>query len=78
MQSFLTAHCFKIGQDAIFDLVADRGLLVTKRKRGGCVTTLSKHRFKKYPNIIRGFIPIASNQLWVSEITYIPLSLLFK
>ncbi len=49
MQSFLTAHCFKIGRDSMFDLLADRGLLVTKRKRRGCVTTLSKHRFKKYP-----------------------------
>lgn len=74
MQGFLTAHCFKIGRDAMFDLMADRGLLVTKRKRRGCVTTLSKHRFKKYPNIIRDFIPIAPNQLWVSDITYIHLA----
>ena len=73
MQSFLTAHCFKIGRDALFDLLADRGLLITKRKRRGCVTTLSKHRFKKYPNIVRDFIPIAPNQLWVSDITYIHL-----
>ena len=58
----------------MFDLLADRGLLVTKRKRRGCITTLSKHRFKKYPNIIRDFIPIAPNQLWVSDITYIHLN----
>ncbi len=73
IQSFLTAHHFKIGRDAMFDLLADRGLLVNKRKRRGPVTTLSKHRFKKYPNIIRDFIPIAPNQLWVSDITYIHL-----
>ena len=73
MQSFLTAHNFKIGRDAMFDLLAERGLLVTKRKRRGCVTTLSKHRFKKYPHIVRDFIPIAPNQLWVSDITYIHL-----
>jgi putative transposase len=74
MQGFLTAHCFKIGRDAMFDLLADRGLLVTKRKRRGPVTTLSKHRFKKYPNIVRDFIPVAPNQLWVSDITYIHLA----
>ena len=74
MKVFLTSHQFKIGRDAMFDLLADRGLLVTKRKRRGCVTTLSKHRFKKYPNIVRDFIPIASNQLWVSDITYIHLA----
>ena len=73
MQDFLAAHHFQIGRDAMFDLLAERGLLVTKRKRKGCITTLSKHRFKKYPNIIRDFIPIAPNQLWVSDITYIHL-----
>ena len=73
MQDFLAAHHFQIGRDAMFDLLAQRGMLVTKRKRRGCVTTLSKHRFKKYPNIIRDFIPIAPNQLWVSDITYVHL-----
>lgn len=73
MQSFLTAHRFQIGRDALFNLLAERGLLVTKRKRRGPITTLSKHRYKKYPNIIRDFIPIAPNQLWVSDITYIHL-----
>ena len=74
MQGFLSAHQFQIGRDALFNLLASRGLLVNKRKRKGCVTTLSRHRFKKYPNLIRGFIPIAPNQLWVSDITYIHLS----
>ena len=73
MAVFLSNHHFKIGRDAMFDLLADRGLLVTKRKRRGPVTTLSKHRFKKYPHIVRDFIPIAPNQLWVSDITYIHL-----
>jgi len=73
MHEFLKAHQFKIGRDAMFDLLAERGLLVTKRKRRGCVTTLSRHRFKKYPNIVKEFIPTAPNQLWVSDITYIHL-----
>jgi putative transposase len=74
MADFLEAHHFQIGRDAMFNLLAERGLLVTKTKRRGCVTTLSKHRFKKYPNIIRDFISIAPNQLWVSDITYIHLT----
>ena len=73
MKAFLGMHQFKIGRDAMFDLLAGRGLLVSKRKCRGFVTTLSKHRFKKYPNIVRDFIPIAPNQLWVSDITYIHL-----
>ena len=74
MQAFLGAHQFQIGRDAMFELLAERRLLVSKRKRRGCITTLSKHRFKRYPNIIRDFIPIAPNQLWVSDITYIHLA----
>ena len=74
MQGFLSAHRFQIGRDAMFDLLSERGLLITKRKRRGFITTLSKHRFKKYPNIIRDFIPVAPNQLWVSDITYIHLA----
>ena len=74
MSGFLAAHHFQIGRDAMFNLLAERGLLITKRKRRGCITTLSKHRFKRYPNIIRDFIPVAPNQLWVSDITYIHLA----
>ena len=74
MGVFLKEHNFQIGRDAMFNLLAEHGLLVTKRKRRGFITTLSKHRFKKYPNIIRNFIPIAPNQLWVCDITYIHLS----
>lgn len=74
MQQFLVAHSFEIGRDAMFNLLSKQGMLITKRKRRGCITTLSRHRFKKYPNIIRDFIPLALNQLWVSDITYIHLS----
>lgn len=74
MNLFLVQHRFKIGRDAMFKLLADNNLLVKKRKRRGCITTLSRHRFKKYPNIIRGFTPTAPNQLWVCDITYIHLA----
>ncbi len=71
MQAFLKAHHFEIGRDAMFGLLAANGLLIRKRKRKGYTTTQSRHRFKKYPHICKGFIPIAANQLWVSDITYI-------
>lgn len=71
MGVFLQNHGFQIGRDAFFGLLSDRGLLVVKRKRKGCITTFSRHRYKKYPNLIKGFIPLAANHLWVSDITYI-------
>ncbi|MBC7743513.1 MAG: hypothetical protein H7096_00250 [Flavobacterium sp.] len=74
MQVFLSSHGLRIGRDAMFNLLAEKGLLIIRRKRRNFITTLSKHRFKKYSNIIREFTPIAPNQLWVSDITYIHLS----
>jgi putative transposase len=73
MKIFLEDHNFKLGRDALFDLLRDRQLLVRKWKRRGPTTTFSKHRFKKYPNIIKDFIPSGPNQLWVSDITYLKL-----
>lgn len=71
MQLFLQQHQFSIGRDSLFSLLDDYGLLIRKRKRKGSVTTWSKHHYRKYPNIIKGFVPTAPNQLWVSDITYI-------
>jgi len=59
-----------MGRDALFDLLRDNGLLV-RRKRYRARTTFSCHRFKKYPDLIRGFVPARANELWVSDITYI-------
>lgn len=70
LQEFIDCHHFKIGRDALFDLLRDHGLLVRKRKRKA-KTTFSNHIYRKYPNLIRGFEPTGPNQLWVSDITYI-------
>lgn len=60
----------KMGRDALFDLVAENNLQVTKRKRRH-ITTNSNHPYKRYPNLIRGIEPDRPNQIWVSDITYI-------
>lgn len=73
MQEFMEDHRIEIGRDKMFDLLASRGLLIRKRKCRIPRTTYSDHWMRKYPNLIREFIPTASNQLWVSDITYIRL-----
>lgn len=60
----------KMGRDALFDLVSENNLQVTKRKRKH-ITTNSNHVFKRYPNLIKDIEPDRSNQVWVSDITYI-------
>lgn len=36
-------------------------------------TTDSHHRFRVYPNLARHLVPLAMNQLWVADITYVRL-----
>ncbi len=69
LQPFLLEHQIKIGRDALFDLLAQHKLLVKRRKRK-ISTTMSYHRFHKWPNLIKGFVPLGANALYVSDITY--------
>jgi len=73
----LKEHDLDIGRDKLFDLLADYGMLIRRRKRKKVYTTDSNHPFRKYPNMIRDMIVTAPNQLWVSDITYIPLTVKF-
>lgn len=73
LQPFLMEHQVKIGRDALFDLLAANKLLVRKRRRR-ISTTQSHHWLKKYPNLIKEWHPTRPNQLWVADITYIPLT----
>ena len=70
LQGFVKLHQINIGRDALFSLLREHDLLIRKRKRKA-VTTFSKHWLKKYPNLIKGFVPLAPNLLLVSDITYI-------
>lgn len=61
-----------MGRDRFGALMDRYGLKVRKRVRKPR-TTDSTHGLPVYPNLIRDFIPTAPNQLWVSDITYIPI-----
>ena len=60
----------KVGRDALYSLL-ERNSLLHKRRHKSVRTTWSNHWMHKYPNLITGVIPTASNQIWVSDITYI-------
>lgn len=61
-----------IGRDRFCRIIDENHLKVRLRIRKPR-TTDSTHGLPTYPNLIRDFIPSASNQLWVSDITYIPI-----
>lgn len=69
LEPFMLEQQIKMGRDALFHLLADHGLLVRRRRRS-VPTTMSLHRFRKYPNRVRGLVPDRPDQLWVSDITY--------
>ena len=63
---------YMIGRDAFYALLEREGMrLARPRPRH---TTNSNHRFHKYKNLIKDFVPYGPNLLWVSDITYIKLA----
>ena len=67
---FYADHNIKLGRDALFDLLRVQGLLVPKRRKYKPRTTVSCP-WRRFPNLIKGFVPTSANQVWVSDITYI-------
>ena len=45
--------------------------LLCRARRGRVKTTNSRHRFPRYPNLIKGMVISSLNQVWLSDITYI-------
>ncbi len=63
----------KYGRDKLFALLRREGLLIKKRRKYTC-TTNSKHWLRKHPNLIKDIIPDRPEQIWVADITYVPVS----
>jgi putative transposase len=65
-----------VGRDRLFDVLREHRLLVPT-KRAYHKTTQSHHRFHKHPNLLKPgeqhVIPSRSEQVWVADITYLPV-----
>ena len=61
-----------VGYNRFYDIIEQHGLKVRKRRRR-VSTTDSKHNLPLYPNLVKDLIPNRPRQLFVSDITYIPL-----
>ena len=62
----------RLGRDLFMDLLDQYGLKLRKKRRKAR-TTDSRHGLPVFPNLVYSFIPDRINQLWVSDITYIPV-----
>ena len=63
----------RIGRDDLYDMLRRHGLLV-RRKRRRAVTTDSRCWHRQHPNLVKGLLVDRPNQVWVSDITYVPTS----
>lgn len=70
LKSELLGHKIEIGRDKFLEVLRGNDLLI-KRKRRKVQTTMSRHRLRKYPNISKDLEIDRSEQLWVSDITYL-------
>lgn len=70
LQPKMMQENIKMGRDTINDLLRSRGMLVKKTKRY-FITTDSKHFFYKSPNLLTDLKITHSEQVFVSDITYI-------
>jgi putative transposase len=65
---------FAVNHKRVRRLRAEDNLLCLRKPMFRPVTTQSEHRFKVWPNLARRLLPMAANQLWVADITYVRLS----
>lgn len=61
-----------LGRDAFSNLLVDANMKIRQKVRSPR-TTDSSHGLPTYPNLVKDLIPVAPNQLWVSDITYITI-----
>lgn len=72
LKPFFEKYHISIGRDCFFELLRKNKLLVRKSKRS-THTTNSKHHFHRYADLAKDFTPLKAHELWVCDITYIPL-----
>ena len=60
----------KIGRCKLNSILKEYGMLIRKKKTA-VITTNSRHRFRKYPNLIKDVEITQPEQVWVADITYI-------
>lgn len=66
----LQEHNIPIGRDRFYALLRNHNLLIKRRKRY-TVTTNSNHPYYKWPDLTGNIVVTGTEQLWVSDITYL-------
>jgi len=63
-----------VNHKRVLRIAREDNLLCVAKQAFRPTTTDSKHSWRLYPNLARRVVPMAINQLWVADITYIRLN----
>ena len=64
---------FVVNRKRVLRLMREDNLLALRSKPFVPMTTDSRHEWRVVPNLARGLVPTALDQLWVADITYVRL-----
>lgn len=70
IKPILESSKIKVGRDKVFSILKNHQMLIVPTRKY-VQTTMSTHWMRKYPNLIKGVPITMSEQVWVSDITYI-------
>jgi len=65
---------WRVNKKRVLRLMRADNLLCLRKRAFVPPTTDSRHSWRIYPNLARHLEPMATNQLWVADITYVRLS----
>lgn len=70
LQSLLDRQGLAVGRDKLFEVLAEKGMLVPPKKKA-VRTTYYDESLPVYRNLLYELEPTGPNQVWVSDITYV-------
>lgn len=70
LKAVILGNGIKMGRDKLHSVLRGHDLLVKPRRRR-IKTTDSRHGYRKYPNLIKGYAASGPEQIWVSDLTFV-------
>jgi transposase InsO family protein len=74
ISALLRREGWPVNHKRVLRLMREDNLLCLRKRSFRPATTDSRHGWRVWPNLARHMVPIAANQLWVADITYVRLA----
>ena len=73
LQTDVRYRACRVGRDALFQILRQAGLLVAPHKKRTIRTTDSSAWLRQHPDLVNRRAALRPNDIWVTDITYIPV-----